>query len=86
MSKPTPQMIPLSKISGRRCAWRGCEETCGDDLPAEWTHLLTWWSRVTDPHKTILDVASSAFCTRDAVLCGKHTKELEALFDPKSGA
>jgi hypothetical protein len=67
--------------SDRMCAWSGCMNSCKGDLPPDWVNLLTWWS----PQPTMRDVHEivfSGFCTRDAVLCGEHARELEALLVP----
>jgi hypothetical protein len=64
-------------------AWEGCTNTKkGYDLPPEWVNLIVYWSPKPRPDLTLGEIVMSPFCTRDAVLCGKHARELEALLKP----
>jgi hypothetical protein len=65
------EAIQMWRERGSICAWRGCGETCGHELPIGWTYLITHWA----PHP-ILDVAKMNM-TRDAVLCPQHAFALE---------
>ena len=63
---------------GRKCAWDGCSETIEGPLPPEWRNLMVFWS----PHptdSTLVQVSTSGFCDRDAVLCPKHWDELDGM-------
>ena len=66
------------KSTARMCAWAGCLNTCEGDLPRDWRWLLNWWS----PQPDIKVIFTSGVCTRDAVLCGEHARQLESLLKP----
>jgi hypothetical protein len=73
----TPAMAKAHMAYGRICAWDVCENYCDGDLPPDWANLLTWWS--PQPVMKVEDIVLGPFCTRDAVLCGQHARELESL-------
>jgi hypothetical protein len=50
-------------------------------LPPDWVNLLTWWWP-QPTMRTVEGIVMSNFCTRDAVLCGDHARELECLLKP----
>jgi hypothetical protein len=77
------EMVPLeiaAKIAGRCCAWAGCSNVCEGDLSLDWVNVLTWWW--PQPTLTIEETVFGPTCTRDAVLCGQHARELESLLTP----
>jgi len=67
--------------AGRMCAWHGCLNTCEGDLPPDWINLLTWWWPQPSL-RGVAEIVMSEFCTRDAVLCGEHARQLERLLKP----
>lgn len=71
--------IKVGLIGGSECAWQGCTNRFEGEMPDLWLYLLTWWSPWAEPCVTIVDVASSAHCKRDTVLCPQHAAELERL-------
>ena len=63
--------------SGRMCCWQGCEATYQGDQPANWRHLLIFWS--PRPVSSFADIPDATW-DRDGVLCPQHAAELEAVF------
>jgi hypothetical protein len=75
----TPELAKESLVArGRVCIWGDCTNVCKGDLPPDWVNLLVYWSPQARPDLTLGQIATSPFCTRDAVLCGQHARELEA--------
>jgi hypothetical protein len=74
----TPEMAREWQARGRACAWQGCTNACKGDLPGDWVNVLVWWSPRPED-RNILEIASTPFCTRDAVLCPEHARQLEGL-------
>jgi hypothetical protein len=63
------------------CAWDGCEETFGSDMPLGWRWLLMNYSAKLDGSGAL---SPHALPQCDAVLCEKHARELASLL--KSGS
>ncbi len=71
------KMVPLSQITGRECAWAGCDAgfLTGDGPPPPgWRNLLVWAGKV-DSKRRAESIAKDA--DRDAVLCPAHFHALE---------
>jgi hypothetical protein len=68
-------------LSRPACAWTGCSNACQGDLPPDWVYIVTWWWP-QPTLRTIKEIVTGPTCTRDAVLCGQHARELESLLKP----
>ena len=64
--------------AGSLCAWRECGAHFKGEMPAGWNYLLVYWHPEPQPFTTLAEVATSNFCSRDAVLCVEHSRELES--------
>jgi hypothetical protein len=62
--------------SRRMCCWQGYEPTYEGDQPANWRHLLVFWS--PRPVRAFADIPDATW-DRDGVLCPQHAAELEAV-------
>ena len=60
----------------RICCWLGCEAKYEGDQPANWRHLLMFWS--AEPISSFADIPDATW-DRDGVLCPQHVAELEAV-------
>jgi hypothetical protein len=60
----------------RMCCWQGCEATYQGDQPADWRHLLMFWS--PRPVGAFVDIPDATW-DRDGVLCPQHAAELEGV-------
>jgi hypothetical protein len=58
------------------CAWDGCEETFGGDMPLDWRWLLMIYSAKLDGSGVL---PPHALPQRHAALCRKHARELDSL-------
>jgi hypothetical protein len=64
-------------MSARRmCCWLGCEATYEGDQPADWRHLVIFWSQ--RPITAFADIPDATW-DRDGVLCPQHAGELRAV-------
>jgi hypothetical protein len=77
----TPEMAEEILSRGRNCAWGGCTNSCQGDLPPDWINILTWWWP-QPTMRTVEEIVMGPTCSRDAVLCGQHARELESLLEP----
>ena len=60
----------------RMCCWLGCEAKYEGDQPANWRHLLMFWS--ARPISSFADIPDATW-DRDGGLCPQHAAELEAV-------
>ena len=65
--------IPPANVPGD---FAGCEATYQGDQPANWRHLLIFWS--PRPIRAFADIPGATW-DRDRVLCPEHAAELEAV-------
>ena len=72
------KLIKPGDITGRLCAWEGCEVSFEEPMPPDWRSLLVYWDPYPDVNKTLGQIATSTTCDRDAVLCPEHARMLEA--------
>ena len=67
----------------RMCCWQGCEATYQGDQPADWRHLLMFWS--PRPVGAFVDIPDATW-DRDGVLCPQHAAELEGVAESRGRA
>jgi hypothetical protein len=67
----------------RMCCRLGCEAKYEGDQPANWRHLLMFWS--ARPISSFADIPDATW-DRDGVLCPQHAAELEAVLTRKTSA
>ncbi len=57
------------------CAWDGCAESYGGDMPSNWRSLMVYW--VPQPVMDFRAIAAETW-DRDAVLCPEHVRVLDS--------
>ena len=66
--------------SRRMCCWLGCQATYEGDQPANWRHLLVFWS--ARPIRAFADIPDATW-DRDGVLCPQHTGRSACRFESR---
>ena len=69
--------VKLGDLQGMACAWEGCEASFECPMPPDWRSLLVYWNPYPAVDKTLLEIARSTTCDRDAALCPQHARMLE---------
>lgn len=72
--------MPLRELAAmpHRCAWKGCTEHASflGTPPRDWRWLAVWWGPVAVPPWADGNVED-----RDALLCPRHSAELDGLLE-----
>ena len=74
----TRKTVAELKAMPSRCAWHECGADFKGEMPAGWNYLLVYWHPEPQVEATLAEVSRSNFCSRDAVLCPEHSRELES--------